>query len=223
MTTTSGKLPLQNPNSILPKEDMLAQIQLYWIILRRSWWIILVTTITAVGIALAAAAISPKVFHSTARYIISPNGQLIDQTDLLRSLDTLDRRSVVATYAEVFGSPNIRNEAVKELGWTQDEAKGYEVSAVTVPDTNVVALSVEGPEADRAQILAITIGQLSTDFARNLYLLYDITLLDPARIPANPISPTPMRDASIAAVLGLVVGIALAVLRGSHLPSAQEV
>lgn len=217
MATKNGKSPLPNtPPPPLPKENILAQLQVYWLIVRQGWWIILLPTVAAVIIAVSVTAVTPKVFRSTARYIISPTSE-IDPTDLLRSLDTLDRSSIVATYAEVFGSQHIRSEAIKKLGWSSAEASGYEVSAVNVPDTNVVALSVEGPQADRAQILALTMGELSTEFVQDLYVLYDITLLDPARIPTNPISPNPTRDAGIAAVLGLVAGVALAVLRSSHL------
>lgn len=200
----------------------MAQLQFYLRILRQRWWIILLTTVTAVVIALIAAAISPKVFRTTARYIVSPKADLTDQTDLLRSLDTLDRRSVIATYAEVFASPRIRSEAVQSLEWSPEDAAGYEVSAVIVPETNVIAMMVKGPDAAGVQNLAAAMGERATTFVQGLYFLYDITLLDPARAPTDPISPTPMRDAGVAAVLGLVAGAVLAFLRGNVLPALEE-
>lgn len=194
----------------------MVQFKFYLNILRRGWWIVLLTLVTAVAIALIAASLSPKVFRTTARYVVSPNADLTDQTDLLRSLDTLDRRSVITTYAEVFASPRIRSEAVQSLNWPPEKIAGYEVSAVIVPDTNVITVSIEGSNAENVQNLAAAIGERATAFGQKLYFLYDITLLDPARVPTNPISPTPVRDAGVAAVLGLVAGAVLAILRGDE-------
>ena len=191
----------------------MAQLKLYLKILRQGWWIILLTTVTAVIIALVAASATPKVYQTIARYVVSPNADLTDQTDLLRSLDTLDRRSVISTYAEVFSSPRIRSEAVQSLGWSPEKIAGYEVTAVIVPDTNVITIAVRGSNAEDVKELAAAIGNRATTFGQTLYFLYDITLLDPAGVPTYPISPTPTRDAGVAAVLGLVAGAVLAFLR----------
>ncbi len=111
------------------------EFKLYLQMLQRSWWIVLLTALAALVIALAAVFFIPPTFRSTARFVVSPNLEQIglqDDTDLLRSLEALDRRSIIATYAEVVNSERIFNEAVAALGMSPAEILEYTHTTVTL-------------------------------------------------------------------------------------------
>lgn len=180
--------------------------------LLKGWWIILLTLLVAVGVAYVASMMTDPVYRSSARFIVSPNPIVNDNANLLRSLDTLDRTSIINTYAQVFGSNRIYGQAVDALGLDRENLAGYEVTAVGLPESNVLQVSVVGKNPDTVHKLVGQIGSESIAYVQELYFLYDVTLLDPASVPSRPISPNVTRNLSVAAVLGLVLGIGLALL-----------
>ncbi|MDJ0757596.1 MAG: Wzz/FepE/Etk N-terminal domain-containing protein [Ardenticatenaceae bacterium] len=189
------------------------QLEMYLNILRKGWLIILATFATAVIIAFLASVMTTATYRTTARFIVSPDRELFSESDLLRrGLDTLDRDSIISTYAEVFDSSRMRNSAREALGLENGSLGDYSVSAVALPNTNVLELAVEGTDPETVASLANAIGEQSIIFLEDLYVLYDITLLDEARIPTNPISPATERNVGVAAILGLFGGLGLAFL-----------
>jgi diguanylate cyclase (GGDEF)-like protein len=62
-------------------------------------------------------------------------------------------------------------------------------------------------------LLANGIGQKAIDFIRNLYVIYNIEFLDQALVPTIPIQPKPVQNAGLALLVGIVVGVGLAIFR----------
>lgn len=60
--------------------------------------------------------------------------------------------------------------------------------------------------------LANAVGQHAVEYVHSLYQVYDLTVLDAATPPTEPISPQPLRSAGVALVVGLALGIVLALL-----------
>jgi diguanylate cyclase (GGDEF)-like protein len=188
------------------------EIKLYLQMLRRGWWIVLLTTLLAVLIALVASYFAKPMYQTSARFIVSPNTNLVATRDMVSSLDTLDRRSIVNTYAEIFNSTSIYSDAVKTNQLDPIALKDYIINTVVLPDTNILELSVSGDDPQMVALLANQIGQRAIGNISLLYQAYTITMLDPAPIPEIPYSPQPLRDFSLALVLGLVGGASLAIL-----------
>lgn len=192
------------------------ELKLYLQMLQRSWWVVLLTAMTALVIALAAVYLITPVYRSTARFVVSPNLDQIgtqDDTDVLRSLEGLDRRSLIATYAEVINSERIFNQAAAALGLSELELEEYTHTTVVLPDANILELSVEGPNPGRTTLLANSLGQQAIEYITQLYTVYEVSFMDTASQPEEPISPRPLRDTSLAFVLGLVMGAVLAIIR----------
>ena len=189
------------------------EIKLYFRMLQKNWWLILLTAMTALTVSLAISYAAAPQYRSIARFIIIPSSTLTSGADVVRSLDTLDRRSVVATYAEVMNSSRILEGSADFLGLDAGEiVKEYTIQAVDLPDSSVLELTVSGPNPSLAAQLANAIGLQSITFTRSLNLIYELNFLDMA-IPAElPFSPEPLRDGLVALVLGTAVGGFLAVV-----------
>ena len=188
------------------------EIKLYFRMLQKNWWLILLTAMTALTVSLAISYAAVPQYSSIARFIIIPSSSLTSGADVVRSLDTLDRRSVVATYAEVMNSSRILEGSADSLGLDASEIiKDYNIQAVDLPDSSVLELTVSGPNPSLAAQLANAIGLQSITFTRSLNLIYELNFLDTA-IPAElPFSPEPLRDGLVALVLGTALGGVLAV------------
>jgi diguanylate cyclase (GGDEF)-like protein len=188
------------------------EIRLYLQMLRRGWWIVILTTLVAVTIALVAAYLATPMFQASARFIVSPNTNLVSGRDVVTSMDILDRRSIVSTYAEIFNSTRIYAETVQALLLDPVKLEKYTIVTVVLPDANVLETSVSGTDPNTVALLANQIGQRAIGNISLMYQAYTISMLDPAAAPIEPFSPQPIRDVGLALALGIVGGAALAVL-----------
>lgn len=199
----------------------MTQLKPYLDILMRKWWLVALTALFALTLTLLVSWFDTPRFRAHAQFVVSPGASLLsgNDRDLVNSISALDRRSIVATYAEIMNSSSINRAAEASLNLTGHDGAGYSVQAVVVPDSSVVDLTVVGPNPVVAARLANAVGEQSIIYIQDLYQAYNINVLNPATAPALPFSPTPARDAAVALFLGLIVGVLLAV--GSELVSSN--
>lgn len=190
------------------------EVKLYLQMLRRSWWIIAITTLATVIAALVIAYMTPPTYQSTSRLIVSPSPSLITGgSNLLNSLSTLDKRSIITTYAEILNSQRIYTETLNLLQLDNVNLEDYTYRAVALPDANIIEFSVTGPDREVVHTLANATGQHAVEYVHSLYQVYDLNVLDAAVAPTEPIAPQPLRSAGVALVVGLALGIVLALIR----------
>jgi diguanylate cyclase (GGDEF)-like protein len=190
------------------------EVKLYFRMLQRSWWIVVVATLATVIAALVASYFTEPTYRATTRFIVSPSPSLITGgSNLLNSLSTLDKRSIITTYAEILNSKRIQDETIQLLQLDTSLLEDYTYSAVALPDANIIEFSVMGPDRETTYVLANGIGQHTVEYVKSLYQVYDLNVLDPASQPSTPISPLPLRSAGVALVVGLALGVVLALIR----------
>jgi diguanylate cyclase (GGDEF)-like protein len=187
------------------------EIRLYIRMLVRGWWIIVLTALVAVNVALIASYLTTPMYLASARFVVSPTTDLLG-SDLVDSLATLDRRSIVSTYAEFINSRRIYVDALQVLQLQESAMEDYTIETVVLPDANILVLSISGPDPQLAALLANTMGQRAINYISLIYRAFDISFLDPAVTPTEPYSPQPVRDTTLALALGLIGGMALAIL-----------
>jgi diguanylate cyclase (GGDEF)-like protein len=188
------------------------EIKLYVEMFRRNWWMIALTALFALNASLIASFLATPLYASNSRFIISPNPSLLSGRDVITSMEALDKRSIVSTYAEFLNSRRIYDETIAALGLDPNVAKKYDITTVVLPDANILQMTVSGPDPNIAATLANALGQRAIEYISKLYSAYDISVLDPAKPASSPFSPQPTRDAGLALILGLVGGAALAVV-----------
>jgi len=188
------------------------EIKLYLRMLQKGWWIILLVALVAVASSLVISFLTPPLYSATARFIITPSPSLKTSVEVINSLNTLDRASVVATYVEVMNSDKILADSIAFINVSSDLIKDYTVQAVALPSSSVLELTVTGPDPKLAAELSNAIGQQTIVFSNNINFILSISFLDTATQPITPISPRPLSDAGIALMLGLVAGASLAVV-----------
>lgn len=191
------------------------EIKLYLRMLQRSWWMVVLTALAAVGAALVASYLSTPIYSSTASYIISPNPTYLKNGvdyNLIYSLDTLDKRTIITTYAEVLNSARMYEDTFQALRLPPSDLNRYSYSAVVLPSTDIIQFTVQGPDPKTVAAITENMGQRAVTYVEALYQVYDMGLLDPASVATAPTSPQPLRDAGVALAVGLVLGAALALL-----------
>lgn len=191
------------------------ELRLYFRMLQRGWWLVLLVALVALAASLTISYFSVPQYRSAARLLITPGTLLTSEGDpemLISGLETLDLRSVVATYTEVMSSKKILNESLAYLGVKQFDPKEYEILAVALPESSVLELSVTGPDQQLVADLANALGYQTILFTRSLNRAFDLNFLDEALISEEPVSPKPVQDAALSLLLGLFAGAAVAIL-----------
>lgn len=189
------------------------EIKYFLRMLQRGWWLILLTMFVALDVALVSDYLTQPLYRSSARFALSPNAAQVSGLDIVSSLEALDKRSIVQTYAEFLNSERIYNETLQDLKLAPIEAAKYTHTTVVIPDSNILELSFVGPDPNLSAQLANRLSQRAISYIKQIYSAYDINILDPALAPVKPISPQPLRDVALALALGLVLGCGLAVLQ----------
>jgi diguanylate cyclase (GGDEF)-like protein len=191
------------------------EIKLYFRMLQRGWWLIVLVALIALFASLTVSYITAPQYKATARFIITPGSLLTSEGDpqtVIAGLETLDLPSVVATYTEVMNSQKILAEALNSLGIKNFVPKEYTILAVVLPESSVLELNVTGPDPVLISNMANAIGYQAILFTRSINRIYELNFLDQAVVPETPISPKPLRDAGLSLLLGLAGGAVLAIL-----------
>lgn len=191
------------------------EINLYLRTLRRGWWIVLLTMLVAMNASLLFSYLTPPVYEATARFVVSPNAGMYDSSwDVVSSLDTLDRRSIINTYKELLSSPSVyeENTDIQQLG-VDEISDNYMISVVVIPDTNILRLNVTGPDPEKVLALTNAVSDQALVYINELYPVYNFSIFDEAKLNREPIHPLPMQNAGLALIMGGILGLSLAFSR----------
>jgi diguanylate cyclase (GGDEF)-like protein len=171
--------------------------------------------VAAANFSLLISYLTPPVYETSSRFVVSPNASVYSNSwDIVSSLDTLDRRSIINTYKELLASPAVyaTSPGIQHLNPAELETK-YNIVVVVVPDTNILKLTVDGPDPNAVVDIARAIGSEALDYINKLYPVYNFSVLDQPELPTSPIRPEPVKNAALALVVGAILGTGLAFSR----------
>lgn len=164
--------------------------------------------VASLGAAAVATSRQRPVYRASAVLVVAPNSDVEGTSDILRSLETLDRRSVIATFARIPPTAEALAAAAQRLGPAQQELGGYQVAASVLPNTNVIRIDVEGPDGRTAADVANALAAVTKEEIRGLYRIFTLKVLAEARAPDRPARPDLGRNLVVAGILGLFLGVA---------------
>ena len=168
----------------------------------RHWRIVALIAAAITLLAWLAAGVQPKRYRASSLATINPITEQLSPSDVIRGIDTLDRRVVVASIAAMASAPNI----VSASG----AASGYEINAVVLPNTSLFRVEVEGSDAQTAAAIANKVPALLGVQSRTIYKMYGVMLVSPATASNDAVLPRVGRAVAAGLVLGVILGIAVA-------------
>ncbi|ROT29754.1 polysaccharide biosynthesis tyrosine autokinase [Micromonospora sp. HM5-17] len=193
-------------------------LQNYLRALRQRWWVVLATVMVALGVAgFVTVRATPQYGASVTFFVTSPSQGV---SDAYQGGLFLQQR--VKSYVDLLTSDRLAQTIVAEeqLGLTADEVRSR-ISARVEADT--VLLSATVTDSDQARALRLT-EALAAHFVTLVQTIetppgareapLKIEVVGGPRVDAEPVSPRPVRNLLLAGILGLVLGVGLAVLRG---------
>jgi uncharacterized protein involved in exopolysaccharide biosynthesis len=179
-------------------------------ILRRAWWAVLLAVAVVLSATIYFISQQPPIYRATTTLVLRPDQRSAEARGVRDGLEMFDRRSIIATYAKIPSSQTVRQRAQQQVGIPANQARDYAVRTVVVPDTNILEVAVEGPDRRVAAELANAIAAETPDYGKQFYGGLQLTVLDVASEPRQPIRPDVLRSLGLGAVLGSLLGIASA-------------
>lgn len=180
--------------------------------LRRWWWVVLVLAGVAMAVTVFLTARQSPIWQSAALLAVGPSSEIREPSEIVRALDTLERRTVVATFARIPSTPGMRDAVAEEMGVTPRELRGYRIRGSVVPSTNILRVDVEGSDPERVAEAANAAARVTAREARSLYRVFSMRDLAPAVPARRPSYPDPQRNYLVGGALGLILGIAAALV-----------
>lgn len=184
---------------------------------RRSWLIVLACAALAVASAAALVAREAPAYTSTIRMFVS-TPQVQEGVAYQGGLFSQQR---VISYADLVIGEQVAVAVIEDLGLdlTPRQLESQLTSRV-VPETVIFELTATDASPERARQIADAVGVEFTALVAELEspavgipAPIKVTTVDPADLATSPASPRPVRNIAVAAVLGLLAGLGLALLR----------
>ncbi|GAB4421007.1 MAG: hypothetical protein Fur0044_18230 [Anaerolineae bacterium] len=187
------------------------ELKNYLNVLFKKWWIVLPTFLITLTAGLVMVYTQTPLYSATTTYVVVPSLAFGDLKSFANGLDMLGRRDEIATtFTEIAMSRTIKQQAMESI--SLESGRNYTVSGKLRAGTNIIELTVSGPDPVISQDLANAIGATLEEYVRGSYEVFILRPLDEATTPASPISPNKSLSLTMAAALGLVLGAGLAFL-----------
>ncbi|MGO4202789.1 polysaccharide biosynthesis tyrosine autokinase [Rhodococcus sp. TAF43] len=195
------------------------EVQDYLRVVQTRWRIIALTTLVGILVALGASLVSTPMYQASSRLFVSTaSGASVNE--VYQGNRASQER--VATYTKLLTGTTLAERTLDKMGWsdlspTQVAAK---VKASSTPDTVLIDYRATDASPERARDL---VNGLSDEF---VVWVEELESMEPgtppmarvvveqhASTPSTPVSPKTKRNVALGFVVGLLGGIALAVLR----------
>lgn len=188
-------------------------------VLRRRWGWVAISALLSIGAAVGITAGATPHYAAHVRLFVAVQQGSADIGNAYQGGLLSQQR--VASYAELVASPAVTAEVIDRLDLRDTRADLQErITAEAVPNTVLITVTVTDPSPQQARRIADEIGSVFSRHVQELEApavgdtsLISVRVADAAEVATAPVSPQPIRNIAVAALLGLCVGVALAFLR----------
>ncbi|MGD8199118.1 polysaccharide biosynthesis tyrosine autokinase [Ornithinimicrobium sp. W1679] len=190
----------------------------YLRILQRSWRLVVVVVLAAVVATSLLTALMPREYRAETELFVSTAGGA-SVSDLAQGGSFTQQQ--VATYADIVTAPVVLAPVIADVGLDdRPDELARRVTAAVTPNTVLIDVVVTDRDPAKAAQIANTVAQQFTETLQELERVstdgdsaVKATVVRPATAPEEPASPKPLRNVVLAAALGLLLGVGLALLR----------
>ncbi|GGN09254.1 chromosome partitioning protein [Terrabacter tumescens] len=187
-------------------------------VLGARWRIIAVTLLAVVAAVAVQTMLTPAVYASSSKIYLRATQPASSSTNNQVATYAVSA-SDLATYLEVLTSPSVMDPLRTRLGLPANYP--LSVSGEVSQTSNMMTITAIGGDAQLVARVAAEVGPVLADVATKKFspLLaangqsVEATTITPAEVPGAPTSPNAKRNLALGGLLGLALGIGLALLR----------
>ena len=188
------------------REETIDLREYFGIIKKRFWIIALITVIAAVVSGIISFFMLKPVYEAKSTLIV--NTEKNEETQMITGDQFSVTQKLAVTYGEIIKSRAVLEDVIKNLKLDNEyEELANNVTVSPVKDTQIISISVQDTNKQKARDIANEIPKVFEKEAKRITKANDIQVIDKAILPQNPIKPNKMMNMAIAAVLGAMIGL----------------
>ena len=182
----------------------------YFAIIKKRFWIVILTTVIAVGISVIIFHLNKEQLYEAETTMIV-NVQSNENQSMLTSDQIYDQiyagEKLAVLYGEIIKSRAVLQPVIERLNleMTPQQLAGM-ISVSQVNETHIMNLSVTDTDPDRAKSIANTIPEVFTEEVKRTIKANGVEVLDPS-LGGYPIVSNSSNKVLIAGVLGVMIGL----------------
>jgi capsular exopolysaccharide synthesis family protein len=205
--------PLSLPRGLI--HGMERELYDYLRIGRKRAWLVVTATLACTIVALLASLSAAPVYQGTAKLLVVAKSDPAGGTSSAYSGALLSQQ-LVKSFAQILESRATAEAALRldPQSLTPRELQGR-IKAEPITDTLLINLGVEDTDPSRAKRLANSVARAFIQSVPELQSgsTLRVSLVEPALTPNSPVKPRTKLNIAVGFILGLMLGIGLALLR----------
>ncbi len=182
------------------------------VILKRLW-VVLLVVLVFLGATLGVTLWQTPVYEASAKLVVGQKPGGPQDSDLQNNTEGL--QLILPSVVDAIDSPPVAEEVIQRLGLRMAPDTLLENLSVEQEGSTVfIQLSYKDADPERAQRIVNTVGVVSSErIPEAIGSAGDITvtMYEDALVPGSPASPDPVKNATLALILGLMVAPVLAI------------
>lgn len=187
-------------------EETIDLKEYFQIIKKRAWIIVLITSVAVIISAIISFFVLSPVYESNTTILV--NSDKAPGTDIITTDQINVSQKLAVTYGEIIKSKAVLDEVTKSLGIKG----GYEeitdkINVSSVNDTQIISVSVQDTNPQRAADIANAIPKAFTKEVKRITKANSVKVIDKGIVPKTPIKPNKVMNVAIAAVLGIMISL----------------
>lgn len=174
--------------------------------LKRWWWLVVATALAVAVVSYGVASTQTDSYSATTILLVSPNR--VPGTVVLD--DVLISERLTSTYEELIVTRPVLEKAAADLKG-KETADNLNVSASAVPNTQLIRLSADSSDPDRAALIADTVAAVfiaQNNSDQSSARLGNVSIVEAAEPPESAKGPS----VSVRTLAGLLAGVSLALV-----------
>jgi capsular polysaccharide biosynthesis protein len=177
-------------------------------------WVILLVVAVVVGVAVGVSLWQTKTYEASAKLMVGQEQSGGQDTNLAGSVEGLQQ--ITQNMLILIDIRPVAEAAIQRLGLEMSpEELSDNLDIEQIETSQFIRLTYQDSDPERAEKIVNTVGEVSSERIANTGAAANnitATVVERATVPDAPISPDPLRNGLLAAVLGLMLGVGLALL-----------
>ncbi|MGG0744656.1 Wzz/FepE/Etk N-terminal domain-containing protein [Priestia megaterium] len=193
-------------------EETISLRDLFQVLRKRIWLIILITIISATISAIISFFVLTPVYQTSTQILVN---QAKSEQQLYNVGAVQTNVQLISTYNDIIKSPAVLDKVIDQLN-LDSSAQGLsgKIQVTSSENSQVAQITVQDTNAKRATQIANATASVFQKEIPKIMNVDNVSILSKADLTASksPVKPQPVLNVAIAVVVGLVLGIGLSFL-----------
>ena len=177
-------------------EETIDLREYFGIIKKRFWIIALITVIAAVVSGIISFFMLKPVYEAKSTLIV--NTEKNEETQMITGDQFSVTQKLAVTYGEIIKSRAVLEDVIKNLKLDNEyEELANNVTVSPVKDTQIISISVQDTNKQKARDIANEIPKVFAKEAKRITKANDIQVIDKAILPKDAVKPNKMMNMKI--------------------------